>query len=46
MSPIKHALPPLAGIFGKRVALCCPGGVPNLLVEQFRGEGLHLGRLR
>ena len=41
-----RSVPLLAGIFGKRLELCCPGGVPNEAVAQLRREGLHFGRLR
>jgi len=46
MSGEKRLLPLLAGLFGKHLALCCPGGLPNAAVEQARREGLHFGRLR
>jgi hypothetical protein len=36
----------LSGLFGKRRELCCPGGIGNETVDQFRREGLHFGRLR
>lgn len=38
--------PVLAGLFGKRLELCCPGGARNPAVEQLRRDGLHFGRLR
>lgn len=46
MSTIKRLFPALAGLFGKRLELCCPGGVRSETVEQLRRDGLHFGRLR
>ena len=46
MSPDRRLPPALAGLFGKPLQLCCPGGVRNALVDQTRSEGLHFGRLR
>ena len=46
MSTDTNSAPALAGIFGKRLELCCPGGVRNELVDRLRREGLHFGRLR
>ena len=36
----------LSRLFGKRLELCCPGGVRNEIVDRFRREGPHFGRLR
>jgi hypothetical protein len=36
----------LAGWFKKRLAACCPAGVPGKAVEQARREAPHFGRPR
>jgi hypothetical protein len=41
-----RAVPVLAGLFGKRLELCCPGGARNASVDALKREGLHFGRLR
>jgi hypothetical protein len=46
MLSIKRMFPTWAGLFGKKLELCCPGGVPNKAVDQSRRDGLHFGRLR
>lgn len=46
MLTIKRLFPALAGLFGKRLELCCSGGARNEAVDRVRREGLHFGRLR